>query len=361
MKQIETIHAVGHVIGHDITRIIRGEIKDTAFRKGHVVTQEDIPLLLSLGKDHLYVFEKDENMLHENDAAAILCSVCKNDHMDESEVKEGKIELTATCDGLFTVDVERLDAINYLDDMMIATRNNYAPVKKGDILAGTRIIPLIIEKARMEEVKRIGNGKPILTVHPYRPGKAGIVTTGNEVYYGRIKDTFTDVIIDKIKPYGIEVMGHEIVNDEIDHIKAAILKLKEAGADAVTLADNSLAVTRMSNMALGALMQQQIGVRPLIHIACRDRNLIGTQSHMMGLDALDIDHVLAVTGDPARFGDLPDSSSVYDLTSFEMIRMIKQLNDGVAFSGKPLKQHARFVVGAAFNPNVKHLDKMVAR
>ncbi len=137
--------------------------------------------------------------------------------------------------------------------------------------------------------------------------------------------------------------------------------LKDAGADAVTMADNSLAVTRMSNMALGALVKEKIGIRPLAHIACRDRNLIGTQSHMMGLDALGIDHVLAVTGDPAKFGDLPGSSSVYDLTSFEIIRMIKQLNEGVAFSGKPLKQKARFIVGAAFNPNVKHLDKAIQR
>jgi methionine synthase / methylenetetrahydrofolate reductase(NADPH) len=137
--------------------------------------------------------------------------------------------------------------------------------------------------------------------------------------------------------------------------------LKEAKADALTMADNSLAVTRMSNMALAALLKERIGIRPLAHIACRDRNLIGTQSHMMGFDALGIDHVLAVTGDPAKFGDLPGSSSVYDLTSFEIIRMIKQLNEGIAFSGKPLKQKAKFVVGAAFNPNVKHLDKAVER
>ncbi|MFB5759440.1 bifunctional homocysteine S-methyltransferase/methylenetetrahydrofolate reductase [Paenibacillus medicaginis] len=137
--------------------------------------------------------------------------------------------------------------------------------------------------------------------------------------------------------------------------------LKAAGADALTMADNSLAVTRMSNMALGYLVRSEVGMRPLIHIACRDRNSIGTQSHMMGFDALGIDHVLAVTGDPARFGDLPGSSSVYDMTSFEIIRMIKQLNDGIAFSGKPLKQKAKFVVGAAFNPNVKHLNKAVER
>jgi homocysteine S-methyltransferase len=147
----------------------------------------------------------------------------------------------------------------------------------------------------------------------------------------------------------------------IDRFMRGAEALRDAGADMITLADNSMAVTRMSNMALGHLMQERLGIRPLVHIACRDRNLIGTQSHMMGLHALGIDHVLAVTGDPARVGDLPGSSSVYDLTSFEIIRMIKQLNEGIAFSGKPLKQKANFIVGAAFNPNVKHLDKAVKR
>lgn len=137
--------------------------------------------------------------------------------------------------------------------------------------------------------------------------------------------------------------------------------LKEAGADAVTMADNSLAVTRMSNMALGQMVQADCGVRPLIHIAGRDRNLIGTQSHLMGLHALGIDHVLAVTGDPSRFGDLPGSSSVYDLSSFDMIRLIKQLNEGIAFSGKQLKRKANFLIGAALNPNVKFLDKAIQR
>ncbi|MFC5401847.1 bifunctional homocysteine S-methyltransferase/methylenetetrahydrofolate reductase [Cohnella soli] len=148
---------------------------------------------------------------------------------------------------------------------------------------------------------------------------------------------------------------------DITKFMAGAQALKEAKADALTMADNSLAVTRMSNMALAALLKERVGIRPLAHIACRDRNLIGTQTHMMGFDALGIDHVLAVTGDPAKFGDLPGSSSVYDLTSFEIIRMIKQLNEGVAFSGKPLKQKAKFIVGAAFNPNVKHLDKAVQR
>lgn len=169
-------------------------------------------------------------------------------------------------------------------------------------------------------------------------------------------------ILQKVKDRHTVIVELDPPRDlDISKFMAGAQALKDCGADAVTMADNSLAVTRMSNLALAALVQEHIGLTPLIHVACRDRNLIGTQSHLMGLDALGINHVLAVTGDPARFGDLPDSSSVYDLTSFELIRMTKQLNEGIAFSGKPLKQKADFIVGGAFNPNVKHLDKAVQR
>ncbi|KNB72068.1 bifunctional homocysteine S-methyltransferase/methylenetetrahydrofolate reductase [Brevibacillus reuszeri] len=138
-------------------------------------------------------------------------------------------------------------------------------------------------------------------------------------------------------------------------------ELHKAGADAITLADNSLATVRMSNMALGALMKNRHGIDPLLHLACRDRNLIGQQSHLMGLHALGIDQILVITGDPARFGDLPGSSSVFDVTSFDLIRMVKQLNEGISFSGRPLKQKAQFIVGAAFNPNVRKIDAAIAR
>ncbi|NWL87508.1 bifunctional homocysteine S-methyltransferase/methylenetetrahydrofolate reductase [Paenibacillus sp. 79R4] len=172
----------------------------------------------------------------------------------------------------------------------------------------------------------------------------------------------TPNIVDQVKERHTVIVELDPPRDlDTSKFMAGAKALKEAGVDALTLADNSLAVTRMSNMALGSRVQSELGLRPLIHIACRDRNLIGTQSHLMGFDALGIDHVLAVTGDPARFGDLPGASSVYDLTSFEIIRMIKQLNEGTAFSGKPLKHRANFVIGAAFNPNVKHLNKAVER
>lgn len=233
MKKIETINAVGHILCHDITRIIKDVVKDTAFKKGHIVKEEDIPVLLSLGKAHLYIWEKKEGTLHENEAAEILYDICKNENMKPSEVKEGKIDLIADTDGLFRVDVKRLDEINELEEIMIATRHNNFPVKKGDKLAGTRVIPLVIEEEKLMEAKKIAGDTPLLELLPYKKMKAGIVTTGSEVYYGRIKDTFTSVVVNKLSEYGITVCGHKIVNDESEMIVAAIKDLKANGADLI--------------------------------------------------------------------------------------------------------------------------------
>ncbi len=137
--------------------------------------------------------------------------------------------------------------------------------------------------------------------------------------------------------------------------------LKEAGIDSITLADNSLATVRISNESLGYLVKTELGMRPLIHISCRDRNIIGLQSHLMGLHTLGMNDVLAITGDPARVGDFPGASSVYDVSSFELIHMIKQLNEGLSFSGKDLGQKTAFSIAAAFNPNVRSVEKAVKR
>ena len=233
MKCINTVDAVGHVLCHDITRIVKDVTKDTAFRKGHIVTEEDIPVLLSLGKDHLYVWEKDESMLHENEAAQILCEICENANMHPTEVKEGKIELIADCDGLFRVDVARLDAINEIDEIMIATRHSHTAVKKGDRLLGTRVIPLVIAKDKMEQVRTVAGTEPLVSLTPFRSMKAGIVTTGSEVYYHRIKDTFTPVIIDKVTEYGAEIEGHEICDDNPEMIEDAIHDLLRRGCNMI--------------------------------------------------------------------------------------------------------------------------------
>lgn len=233
MKLVNTKDAVGHVLCHDITQIIRGVKKDRVFKKGHVVTEEDIPVLLSVGKEHLYIWEKDENMLHENEAAEILYEICKGENVHGGEVKEGKIELFADVDGLLKLNTEKLDEINCLDDIIIATRHNNFPVKKGDKLAGTRVTPLIIEKEKLEKAKEVAGEDKLINVIPFTHKKVGIVTTGSEVYYGRIKDTFGPVIMDKFKPYGAEILGQEIVNDDKEQIKNAILSFVDKGADII--------------------------------------------------------------------------------------------------------------------------------
>lgn len=233
MKLIRTEDAVGQVLCHDLTQIIKGVSKGPRFRKGHIVAEEDIPVLLSMGKDQLYVWEKDDTVYHENEAAEILCQVSMGENMTPSEVKEGKIELTAACDGLFTVDVERLDAVNEIDQVMIATRHTNTPVKKGDKLLGTRVIPLVIKKEKMELVRKTAGEKPLCRLLPYRMKKAGIVTTGNEVFYGRIQDTFTPVVKNKLEQYGIQAEDHLTVGDEKEKITAAIRELKARGCELI--------------------------------------------------------------------------------------------------------------------------------
>ncbi|MBS2968345.1 bifunctional homocysteine S-methyltransferase/methylenetetrahydrofolate reductase [Metabacillus sp. KIGAM252] len=138
-------------------------------------------------------------------------------------------------------------------------------------------------------------------------------------------------------------------------------ELKKTGIDSITLADNSLASPRVSNAAVGTQLKEKHDMRPLIHLTCRDRNLIGLQSHLMGLHSLGLTDVLAITGDPSKIGDFPGATSVYDLSSFDLISLIKQFNEGLSYSGKALGGKTNFTVAGAFNPNVRHLNKAAER
>lgn len=221
------------VLCHDMTQIIPGVYKDARFRKGHIVTKEDIPVLLSMGKENLYVWEMQEGILHENDAALRMCDMCISEGMTSSEVKEGKIEIRAAVEGLFVVDTQKLNAINAIDDLMIATRHGNTLVKPGDKLCGTRVIPLVIEEEKIIQAENITNGKPILSLLPLKLKKAGIITTGSEVFHGRIKDSFTPVVKKKLSDVGIEVVKHIMLDDGIDNIVAAINEMKESGVDII--------------------------------------------------------------------------------------------------------------------------------
>ncbi len=237
MKQIRTVDAAGHVLCHDMTQILPGEFKGPVFKKGHIVTEEDIPVLLSIGKENLYVWEKKEGILHEDEAAAILRDLAMGPNMTAGEASEGKIELTADCDGLFKVNSDALLAINSTPQMMIATRFGDTPVKAGDKLAGTRIIPLVIEKEKMDDLVQrtydVTLGEPVLTLKPYIHRKVGIVTTGSEVYRGRIEDRFTPVLLKKLEEFDTELIGHETTDDDDSMTTAAIRHLLDAGADVI--------------------------------------------------------------------------------------------------------------------------------
>ncbi len=256
MKLMKTEDAVGQILCQDITQIIRGGYKGPVFRKGHVITEEDIPVLLSVGKDNIYIWENDGSLVHENDGAEILYEISAGQNIRPGDdIKEGKIELFAEIDGLFKVDREKLLAVNSLGEMMIASRHGDFPVKAGDKLAGERIIPLAIEKEKMEKAretvfgraaegsengalpaavggKDAGAGK-IFNVLPFHHKKVGIVTTGNEVYYHRIEDTFTDVVMEKLSEYDTEVIGHELSSDDAEMEISCIRKLLDTGADMI--------------------------------------------------------------------------------------------------------------------------------
>lgn len=226
MKLIDTVDAAGHVLCHDLTQIIRGEYKDARFRKGHVVTEEDIPVLLSMGKEHLYVWEMMPGMLHENDAAERLLALCGGEHMERSGVKEGKIELTAACDGLFRVRSEALLAVNSVEDVMIATRHGNTAVRRGDKLAGMRVIPLVIEEEKLRRAEEAAGDAPLVELLPYRLKTAAIAITGSEVKSGRIQDTFTPVVRDKLSAYGIETIATVMTGDGVDNVAQGIAQLR---------------------------------------------------------------------------------------------------------------------------------------
>ena len=186
-----------------------------------------------MGKEHLYVWEMTPGMVHENDAAERLLALCGQENMTRSEVKEGKIELKAACNGLFQVDSRRLIAVNSIEDIMIATRKGNTAVKKGDKLAGMRVIPLIIVEERLRAAEAAAGTAPLLKLLPYVKKTAAIVATGSEVKNGLIQDTFTPVVRDKLAAYGIETVSVLYSGDGVDNVANAIAEARQTGADLI--------------------------------------------------------------------------------------------------------------------------------
>lgn len=234
MREVKTEEAIGMILAHDMTKIVMGKFKSRAFKKGHVIRAEDIKELLSMGEEHIYILDIKEGFIHEDDAACRIASAMRGQNIELTETSEGKVTLLAGIDGLLKVNQEAIIAMNSVPDIAIATIHSNQVVKQGDKLAGTRAIPLTIEEEKVKMVEVIaGNFQPVVSVLPMKKVKAGVVTTGTEVFKGRIPDKFGPVVSRKLAALGSEVMRQIFVPDDTQQIQAAIETLIEAGAEMI--------------------------------------------------------------------------------------------------------------------------------
>lgn len=235
MQSVSVHEAVGMVLCHDMTRIIPGESKGPAFKKGHIIAEQDIPALLDIGKEHVYVLSLSDEQIHENEAAERIAKSVAGPGITLSEVSEGRINLIAD-PGLVRIDVERVHRINSIENIALATMHNGLVLSSSRPVAGTRIIPLVTEKERISKVEAICNEPgPVIEVKPFSHFNVGVVTTGSEVYSGRIKDAFGPVIRKKFAELGSTVIDQIFVNDSQQMTSGAIHDLIARGADMVVV------------------------------------------------------------------------------------------------------------------------------
>lgn len=233
MKTVRVEDAENCVCCHDITKIIPGEFKGRAFKKGHVITKEDIPELRKLGKEHIYVWEAQDGQIHENDAAVRIANAVKGRGLDCSEPSEGKIFLIAQHDGLCIIDEEVLLQVNMVKDIMVATRSNLRLIKKGDKIAGLKAIPLTIDEKLLEQVEKICKNVEMIAVKSSRALKTGVVITGDEVYSGLIQDKFGPFLQVKLAEYGCNLMAQKFLPDDSRKIAQTIQEMASNGAELI--------------------------------------------------------------------------------------------------------------------------------
>lgn len=242
MKQIRIEDAVGYILSHDVTKIVPGEFKGRLFKKGHVIKEEDIEKLLDIGKEHIYVWEPKENELHENDAATRIKDLVLGEGCTISEeIKEGKIDFFADRQGVLKINKDLLLKLNMVGEIIVSTMHNNTPVKKGEKIGATRVIPLIINEEKIIEAENLIREK-IIRVEEIKPKKAVLITTGNEVYKGRIKDAFLPVMEEKLGYYGSEIIRQVILPDDKEMISENIIKAIEEDKVDVVICTGGMSV-----------------------------------------------------------------------------------------------------------------------
>lgn len=227
--------AVGKVLCHDMTRIVPGECKGPAFRKGHIISVDDIPALLKIGKEHIYVLNLEPGQLHEDEAALRIARAAAGPGLTLSEVSEGRINFIAD-PGLLTVNVEALKRINSIEEIALASLHTNQQIIAPRPVAGTRVVPLVVDEHKIRQVEDICEECwPVIQIKPFIPHTIGVVTTGSEIYEGRIKDRFGPVIHRKFKELGSHVMGQTLTSDDLSLTRDAILSFIAQGAGMVVV------------------------------------------------------------------------------------------------------------------------------
>lgn len=230
MKVVATKDAIGMVLCHDLTRIVPGEGKGPAFRKGHVVREEDLPLLLSMGKERLYVWEAEPGLIHEEEAGLRLARAAVVGGIIYGTPVEGKVSLKAEFPGVLRIDVSKLEQINAVEEITIATRRDRTPVEQGQMVAGCKVTPLVIEAQQIADAEALGAW---VEVKPFRPLKTALIVTGSEVFHGRIPDKFGPVVEAKLAHYGCPVIYKACSDDQAEMTVARIREALEAGAELI--------------------------------------------------------------------------------------------------------------------------------
>ena len=236
MQKIKAEDAVGQTLCHDVTGIKDGW-KGATFKRGHVVTQEDIDLLLDIGKSHVFIWEAEADEVHEDDAALAAAEAVCGPGIDYDKMpSEGKIIMYAQCEGLFTINREALRYLNTMGDYTLASLPNMIGVKEREKLGGLRIIPLVTKRSNVDRlVKYARESYPVFTVLPYRKLKYGVVITGSEIYHGRIQDKFEPLLRGKLGKYGAEFLGAVKCPDDLNMITEAISGFRTKGAELILL------------------------------------------------------------------------------------------------------------------------------
>jgi hypothetical protein len=236
VKVISVQESVGKVLGHDVTRIVPGKFKGRAFKKGHIIQPEDIPELLKIGKEHVYVLDLQDGFLHENEAANRIAKAAAGPGIELTEPVEGRVNMIAAFKGLLKVNVNALYQINSIEEMVFGTFHTNQQVAAKRAVAGTRIVPLVIEEEKIQQVEAVCRKlHPVIQVKPFRPFRIGLVITGSEVYHGRIEDEFGPVVKAKFSDMGSSITREVLVSDSVSLTAKAIQDLINEGAEMVAV------------------------------------------------------------------------------------------------------------------------------